>query len=199
MKKEIRLNESEFLRLIKRIVEETEKQEKKQKVSIFNISDAVDMAKDMAEDMLKDLDDDEIEGLVDSLPDALDGTTPQKIERELQRMVKSEDGQEMLGKVSDTISESYLFESSSKKIISLLSKAGILSGIGLTAAGLIGFMSNAMGYTAAGFMTSYLVDVHDMIQNEFGCDMFCGPLSTLIGFIGMFMALASAKYGYENK
>jgi hypothetical protein len=195
MKREIRLKESEFLRLIKRIVEETEKEEKKQKVSIFNISDAVAVAKDMAEEMLEDLDDDEIEELVDSLPDV----NPKKVERELKSMVNSKEGQEILSKIDNNITEGILTESNTKKIISMLSRLGVLTGLGLTGAGLIGFMTNAMGYTDVGFLSSYFMDVHDMIQDEFGCDRFCGPLSTLIAFIGLFMALGSAKVGYESK
>ena len=63
--------------------------------------------------------------------------------------------------------------------------------------GIIGFMSQSMGYTDAGYFTSFFIDVHDMIQSEFGCWNFCGPLSVIVAIIGIVMALSGSAMKYN--
>lgn len=193
------LKESELLRLIKRMVAEAEEkmddtktkepERKEKKKSSFSwIQDAIMAAKDLASDAISDLDDEELEELKDNLPKVDVRSLPKKIEN-----LAKNDSDMLEDADSDIMTEGYLTENKTRKMIKLLSNVGILSGLGLSAAGLLGFMSHAMGYTDAGALSSFFIDVHEMIQDEFGCENFCGPLSTLIAFAGLIMAVGSLK------
>jgi hypothetical protein len=155
------------------------------------------------QDVLSDMSEDEIDELKSALPSNFD---PMMSVEKLQRYVSTSRGQEALEtaeEATDTLTESYLYESDDKKLsrtmklLKFFGNLGIFSGIGITAMGIIGFMSQSMGYTDAGYFTSFFMDTHDMIQNEFGCDRFCGPLSVIVAIIGIGMALGGSAMKYN--
>jgi hypothetical protein len=110
----------------------------------------------------------------------------------------SEEGKEALEKAEehispDVLTESIIYEGLSDRTVRILAKTGVLSGLGLTASGFLGFASNAMGYIDSSFLTQ----VNEIISPY--CGIFCGPLSVLVIILGALLALRSAMIGYDRR
>lgn len=88
---------------------------------------------------------------------------------------------------SRIIAEGLLTENALKKATNLLTRLGILGGIGIAGTGMISFASQVMGYIDSEFLTR----VHEIVQG-FGCGIYCGPLSFLVVILGILIAFGSA-------
>lgn len=164
MGRKIRLTESEFHSLVRRLVRETEKE-----MMSITMDDeesegmsTVDAVADFFKRKLRRLDSDEIEELEDMV-------------------VNSE---------TEDLAEMFLREDISDRKKSSKGKAMIRGGIGMMGAGMLGMVSQAMGYTDAGEL---MVAVHDHVDKMGG-----GPVSAAVLIAGLVMALRgmATRSGY---
>ena len=160
MKRKIRLTESEFHSLVKRLVIETQEE--------MNMSDDMSMSDDKEtnydprvirrvarffKQKLRRLDDEEIEDLQDMV----------------------------LNPETENLAEMFLREDISDRMKSFKEKAMMRGGVGMMGAGMLGMISQAMGYTDAGEL---MIQVHDYVDMMGG-----GPVSTAVLIAGLVMAL----------
>lgn len=166
MKRKIRLTESEFHSLVRRIVKETQEEmntEMSEMDSFENEEndgmskeDTVHAVADFFKRKLRRLDSDEIE--------------------ELEDMV--------INQKTEDLAEMFLREDISDRMKSFKEKSMIRGGIGMMGAGMLGMISQAMGYTDAGEL---MMQVHDYVDKMGG-----GPVSTAVLIAGLVMALKGA-------
>lgn len=161
MGRKIRLTESEFHSLVRRLVRETE--EEMMSITMddeesegMSKEDTVHAVADFFKRKLRRLDSDEIEELEDMV-------------------VNSE---------TEDLTEMFLREDISDRKKSFKEKAMIRGGIGMMGAGMLGMISQAMGYTDAGDL---MIAVHDYVDKMGG-----GPVSTAVLIAGLVMALKGA-------
>lgn len=164
MGRKIRLTESEFHSLVRRLVRETEEEmmsikmddEKSEGMS------TVDAVADFFKKKLRRLDSDEIEELEDMV-------------------VNSE---------TEDLAEMFLREDISDRKKHSKGRALEFGGIGMMGAGMLGMISQAMGYTDAGEL---MVAVHDHVDKMGG-----GPVSAAVLIAGLVMALKgmATRSGY---
>jgi len=160
MKRKIRLTESEFHSLVKRLVIETQEE--------INMSDDMSMSDDKEtnydprvirriarffKQKLRRLDDEEIEDLKDMV----------------------------LNPETENLAEMFLREDISDRMKSFKEKAMMRGGVGMMGAGMLGMISQAMGYTDAGELMTQVHDYVDMVGG--------GPVSTGVLIAGLVMAL----------
>ena len=164
MKRKIRLTESEFHSLVRRLVKETQEEmntEMSEMDSFENEENDYDprVIRRIArffKQKLKKLDDEEIEDLKDLV---LDPET-------------------------ENLAEMFLREDISDRRKSFKEKAMIRGGIGMMGAGMLGMVSQAMGYTDAGDL---MIQVHDVVKSMGGAPVSAGMLIS-----GLVMALQGA-------
>jgi hypothetical protein len=161
MGRKIRLTESEFHSLVRRLVREAE--EEMMSITMddeesegMSKEDTVHAVADFFKRKLRRLDSDEIEELEDMV-------------------VNSE---------TEDLTEMFLREDISDRKKSFKEKAMIRGGIGMMGAGMLGMISQAMGYTDAGDL---MIAVHDYVDKMGG-----GPVSTAVLIAGLVMALKGA-------
>jgi|688.fasta_scaffold00170_16 hypothetical protein len=161
MGRKIRLTESEFHSLVRRLVREAE--EEMMSITMddeesegMSKEDTVHAVADFFKRKLRRLDSDEIEELEDMV-------------------VNSE---------TEDLTEMFLREDISDRKKSFKEKAMIRGGIGMMGAGILGMISQAMGYTDAGDL---MIAVHDYVDKMGG-----GPVSTAVLIAGLVMALKGA-------
>ena len=163
MKRKIRLTESEFHSLVRRLVRET--QEEMEMPDDMRMSDNKETDYDprvirriarFFKQKLKNFDDEEIEDLKDLV---LDPET-------------------------ENLAEMFLREDISDRRKSFKEKAMIRGGIGMMGAGMLGMVSQAMGYTDAGDL---MIQVHDVVKSMGGAPVSAGMLIS-----GLVMALQGA-------
>ena len=161
MGRKIRLTESEFHSLVRRLVREAE--EEMMSITMddeesegMSKEDTVHAVADFFKRKLRRLDSDEIEELEDMV-------------------VNSE---------TEDLTEMFLREDISDRKKSFKEKAMIRGGIGMMGAGILGMISQAMGYTDAGDL---MIAVHDYVDKMGG-----GPVSTAVLIAGLVMALKCA-------
>ena len=161
MKRKIRLTESGFHSLVRRLVREAE--EEMMSITMddeesegMSKEDTVHAVADFFKRKLRRLDSDEIEELEDMV-------------------VNSE---------TEDLTEMFLREDISDRKKSFKEKAMIRGGIGMMGAGILGMISQAMGYTDAGDL---MIAVHDYVDKMGG-----GPVSTAVLIAGLVMALKGA-------
>ena len=203
-KRIVRLTESELIRLVKRVVKEqqmTDEMGGEMEEGFFSdkfgwIKDA---AKEVAQlfktEVMPEIPEDELEDLRMQAK-KLD---PKGALSNVGDFVSSEEGQEALKKAEkqispDVLTEAVLMEGLSDRVIRVLARAGVLTGLGGLASGYLAFASHAMGFVDS----SFLAQVHDIVQG-FGCGAFCGPLSVLVMVLGTLLALGSAVVGYDRR
>ena len=163
MGRKIRLTESEFHSLIKRIIIETQNEmgmesddqemDNESDYSKMDKSEVVNTIADFFKKKLRRLDDEQIEDLEDIVSD-----------------------QEVEG-----LTEMFLREDISDRMKSFKEKAMMRGGLGMMGAGALGMISQAMGYTDAGEL---MTKIHDIVQSMGG-----GPVSTAMVFAGLLLAL----------
>lgn len=167
MGRKIRLTESEFHSLVRRLVRETE--EEMMSITMddegseeMSKEDTVHAVADFFKRKLRRLDDEEIEELEDMV-------------------VNSE---------TEDLTEMFLREDISDRKKSFKAKAMMRGGIGMMGAGMLGMISQAMGYTDAGEL---MMAVHDHVDKMGG-----GPVSAAVLIAGLVMALKgmATKSGY---
>jgi hypothetical protein len=160
MKRKIRLTESEFHSLIKRLVIETQEE--------MNMSD--DMS--MSDDKETNYDPRVIRRIARFFKQKLRRLDDEEIE-DLQDMV--------LNPETENLAEMFLREDISDRMKSFKEKAMMRGGVGMMGAGMLGMISQAMGYTDAGEL---MTQVHDYVDMMGG-----GPVSTAVLIAGLVMAL----------
>lgn len=164
MGRKIRLTESEFHSLVRRLVRETEEEMMSIKMDDEESEgmSTVDAVADFFKKKLRRLDSDEIEELEDMV-------------------VNSE---------TEDLAEMFLREDIKKRKKPFKGRAMELGGIGMMGAGMLGMISQAMGYTDAGDL---MVAVHDHVDKMGG-----GPVSAAVLIAGLVMALKgmATKSGY---
>lgn len=201
------LTERELTTLIKRIVKETEEMsnmesgkgmedmESERGGSFSWIKRAARQVAELFKDeILPQIPEEEVSDLKNQAREM----NPRMALSELPHFAKSEEGEEALSKAERVVgegvlSESIITEGISDRVIRFLAKTGVISGIGLTISGFVGFASNCMGYIDSGFLTK----VHEIIDPY--CGIFCGPLSVLVIILGAALALGSATIGYRRR
>ena len=163
MKRKIRLTESEFHSLVRRLVKETQEE--------MNMSD--DMS--MSDDEETNYDPQVIRRIASFFKQKLRRLDDEEIE-DLQDMVVNPE--------TENLAEMFLREDISDRRKSFKEKAMMRGGIGMMGAGMLGMVSQAMGYTDAGEL---MVQIHDIVDKMGG-----GPVSTGMLIAGLVMALKGA-------
>ena len=166
MKRKIRLTESEFHSLVRRLVKETQEEmntEMSEMDSFENEEndgmskeDTVHAVANFFKRKLRRLDSDEIENLEDMV----------------------------INQKTEGLTEMFLREDISDRMKSFKEKAMMRGGIGMMGAGMLGMISQALGYTDAGEL---MVQLHDYVDKMGG-----GPVSTAVLIAGLVMALKGA-------
>jgi len=177
MGRKIRLTESEFHYLVKRLVRETQEE--------MSMSDEMDMVDDEI-----DVSDDEM-GVSDDEETNYDPKVIRRIARFFKQKLRRLDDEEIedlqdlvLNPETENLAEMFLREDISDRRKSFKEKAMMRGGIGMMGAGMLGMVSQAMGYTDAGDL---MIQVHDVVNNMGG-----GPVSTGMLIAGLVMALKGA-------
>lgn len=163
MKRKIRLTESEFHSLVRRLVKETEEEMNAEmsEMDSFDNEENEEMSKedtvhavaDFFRRKLRRLDDEEIQDLEDMV----------------------------INRKTEGLTEMFLREDISDRMKSFKEKSMIRGGIGMMGAGMLGMVSQAMGYTDAGDL---MIALHDYVEKLGG-----GPVSTGVLIAGLVMAL----------
>lgn len=161
MGRKIRLTESEFHSLVRRLVRETEEEMM-----------SIEMDDEESEGMSKE---DTVHAVADFFKRKLRRLDSDEIE-ELEDMVVNSE--------TEDLTEMFLREDISDRKKSFKEKAMIRGGIGMMGAGMLGMISQAMGYTDAGDL---MIAVHDYVDKMGG-----GPVSTAVLIAGLVMALKGA-------
>ena len=163
MARKIRLTESEFHSLVRRLVKETQEEMNTEmsEMESFDDGENEEMSKedtvhavaDFFKRKLRRLDSDEIENLEDMV----------------------------INQKTEGLTEMFLREDISDRMKSFKEKAMMRGGIGMMGAGMLGMVSQAMGYTDKGEL---MVALHDYVDKMGG-----GPISTAALIAGLVMAL----------
>jgi hypothetical protein len=197
--KQIILNERELTNLIKRMVSEAEETIKKDKKKSGGFSWVRSAAREIAElfkdEILPEIPEDELKKLKSKARE-LD---PKSAIDEIPRFANSEEGEESLTNAEeklgdDILMESIINEGLSDRMVRVLTRTGVISGIGMSASGLMTYASTIMGYIDS----SFLKKVHEIVDPY--CSAFCGPLGLMALILGTLLAIGSAVAGYpKNK
>ncbi len=198
-KRIVRLTESELIHLVKRVVKE---QQMAGEMEEGFFSDKFGWIKDAAKEVaqlfktevMPEIPEEDLEELKDKARE-LD---PKGALSNVEDFVSSEEGKEALEKAEehispDVLTEAIIREGLSDRVIRILARTGVISGIGITVSGFVQFAAFCMGYIDSSFLTR----VHEIIDPF--CGMFCGPLSVLIIILGAAIALGSAVVGYNRR
>lgn len=200
-KRVVRLTESELIQLVKKVVNEEMSKEMGGETNEGFFDDKFGWIKDVArqvadlfrEEVMSNIPEEELDSLKDQAREMRPSATIIKVED----MIASEEGKEAMEKADaqispDILAEAVIMEGLSSRVFKILDRLGILSGVGLTLSGVLGFASNVMGYTDSMFLTK----VNEMISPY--CGVFCGPLSVLVIVLGIAIALGSAAMGHRR-
>lgn len=202
-KRIVRLTESELIHLVKRVVKEQQmanKMEGEMEEGWFGdkfgwIKDA---AKEVAglfkSEVMPEIPEEDLEEMKDLAREL----NPKEAMSNVEDFASSEEGKEALEKAEkhispDVLTEAIIREGLSDRVVKILARTGVISGLGLTVSGFIQFASFCMGYIDSSFLTK----VHEIIDPL--CGMFCGPLSVLVIILGALIALGSAQFGYSRR
>jgi hypothetical protein len=157
MKRKIRLTESEFHSLVKRLVMETKhhmgEEDDDKDDDKMSKEETVHTVADFFKRKLRRMDDEEIQDLEDMV----------------------------INRKTEDLTEMFLREDISDRMKSFKEKSMIRGGIGMMGAGMIGMVSQAMGYSDKGEL---MLALHDYVEKMGG-----GPVSTAVLIAGLVMAL----------
>lgn len=201
-KKIVRLTESELIRLVKRVVKEQQMADKMGGETMEGFfSDKFGWIKDAAKEVaglfksevMPEIPEEDLE----EMKDLARNLNPKEAISNVGDFASSEEGKEALEKAEehispDVLTEAIIREGLSDRMVKILARTGVISGIGLTIGGFVQFASFCMGYIDSHFLTR----VHEIIDPL--CGMFCGPLSVLVIILGALLALGSASFGYRR-
>lgn len=191
-KRTVRLTESELTRLIKRIVEDTERgamemERPMRRRGGFSIMDAVRKAAEIFQsDFADNLDEETMSELKSKTSRINVDRAISKLERNSEDELS--DREEMASeKIDDMLEdnmlgESFLNEGTFDRIKSIIARANIFGGLGVIGAAGTAFVSMIPGYVDFEF----LLRVHEMVETT-GCSRYCGPLSFFIACLGVAM------------
>lgn len=198
-KKIVRLTESELIHLVKRVVKEQQMAGEMEEGWFGDKFGWIkDAAKEVAQlfktEVMPEIPEEDLEELKDKARE-LDAKNALS---SVEDFASSEEGKEALEKAEehispDVLTEAIIREGLSDRVVRILAKTGVISGIGMTASGFVQFAAFCMGYIDSSFLTK----VHEIIDPF--CGMFCGPLSVLIIILGAAIALGSAVVGYNRR
>ena len=198
-KKIVRLTESELIRLVKRVVKEEQlKGEMEEGFFSDNFGWVKDAARQVADlfktEVMPEIPKDELE----DMKDLASNLNPKRALSNVEDFASSEEGKEALEKAEehispDVLTEAIIREGLSERMVKILARTGIISGLGMVAGGFTQFAAFCMGYIDSSFLTK----VHEIIDPL--CGIFCGPLSVLVIILGALIALGSATFGYNRK
>ena len=189
-KRTVRLTESELTRLIKRIVEDTERGAMEMERPMtrrkgFSIMDAVQKAAEIFErDFADNLDEETMSELESKTSRINLDRAISKLERNSEDELsgREEMASEKINDMLGDISESFLSEGKFDRIKSIIARANIFGGLGVIGAAGTAFVSMLPGYVDFEF----LLRVHEMVETT-GCSRYCGPLSFFIACLGVAM------------
>jgi hypothetical protein len=193
-KRVIRLTESELMQLVGRIVKEQEEM----KEGFF--SDKFGWIKDAAEEIaelfketiMPEIPEDEL----DELKRKARRIDTDEIISNLEDFGNTEEGERALEKAdkrSESLAEGLIFEGIGDTFKRILGTTGLLSGLGLTGAGFLTFISQLPGYIDFEFTTK----VNEIVGMY--CDnIHCGALGALAMFIGILMAIGGAVLRHRD-
>jgi hypothetical protein len=166
MKRKIRLTESEFHSLVKRLVMETKhhmgEEDDDKDDDKMSKEETVHTVADFFKRKLRRMDDEEIQDLEDMV----------------------------INRKTEDLTEMFLREDISDRMKSFKEKSMIRGGIGMMGAGIIGMVSQAMGYSDKGEL---MLALHDYVEKMGG-----GPVSTAVLIAGLVMALKGAANRSER-
>lgn len=166
MARKIRLTESEFHSLVRRLVKETQEEMNTEMSEMESFDDGEN------EEMSKE---DTVHAVADFFKRKLRRLDDEEIQ-DLEDMVVNQE--------TEGLAEMFLREDISDRKKSFKEKAMMRGGIGMMGAGMLGMISQAMGYTDAGEL---MIQVHDYVDKMGG-----GPVSTAVLIAGLVMALKGA-------
>jgi hypothetical protein len=197
--KQIILTERELTNLIKKIVSEVEETDKKTKKKSGGFGWVKSAAREIAElfkdEILPEIPEDELKKLKSKARE-LD---PKSAIDEIPHFANSEEGEESLTDAEkklgdDVLIESIINEGLSERMVRVLTRTGVISGIGMSVSGLMTYASTIMGYIDSDFLKK----VHEIVDPY--CSAFCGPLGLMALILGTLLAIGSAVAGYpKNK
>ena len=202
MKRVIRLTESDFTRLIKKIVKESMKDEEtmtndsfrfnyNDRHNDFDFEEEIDFFDD--DDRREEFDFEEESDFGKMSKEDTVHAVAKFFKRKLRRLDDDEisDLQDMVvNSETENLAEMFLREDISDRRKSFKEKAMMGGGIGMMGAGMLGMISQAMGYTDAGDL---MMQVHDFVDKMGG-----GPVSTGVLIAGLVMALKGAANRSER-
>ena len=190
MKRVIRLTESDFTSLIRRIVKESMEGEE------MDIDYEKMSSRDFKDRNGEDEDFDSL-SVVSAEEKDYDPETVQAVARFFKRKLRRLDDDQIeelqdmvINPETENLAEMFLREDISDRRKAFKEKAMIGGGIGMMGAGMLGMISQAMGYTDAGEL---MMQVHDVVDKMGG-----GPVSTGVLIAGLVTALKgmAARSGY---
>ena len=172
--KKIRLTESELTRLVRRIVEDTERMDD---IEIDNIEMDDDMSKQEA-----------IRKIAEFLKDeVLDDLSPREIKTLERKVEQGED------KIQENIYEDDEDEDLSSRKASRREKMMMRGGLGMAATGAVLALGEFMGYSE--FETTAML--HDLNQMA-GLERYTGPVTVAMVFAGLALALKGLDSRYRR-
>ncbi len=176
MRRKIRLTESDFHRLIKRLVKETQEE--------------------MMMDTEVDIEDEDMGGENLEKPEVVKLISQffkTEVLPELDPEEKSELRQELGQENLDQLSEMYLNETMSDRMASFKEKAMMRGGLGVAAMGAIASVSQFMGWSES----DTLAKIHDFVQ-DYGAGSYSGPISMAMVAAGLALALRGRAKQYQR-
>lgn len=182
MKRKIRLSESEFHNLVRKLVKETQNEMIDGEMMESNFGgDVMDAIKGVSNffknEVFSDLSDEEKRLIKRKLSNV-------NIEKEMEKVDEKEESMLDEGVISEGIGD---------RLRSFFERLGIGTGLGMTASGLLGIISNASGWSEGDILTQ----VHDIMQNA-GFDRYAGPVSMLVIIAGIALAFGSMSSRKER-
>lgn len=199
-KRIVRLTERELISLVKRVVSEQKIHKQEMEEGFFSdkfgwIMDAArEIAKLFREEIMPEIPEDELEDLKSKAK----SVSPKEMVSSIKDFGNSEEGEEALEKADEKINleslnEGLLNEEMGERFMKILTRTGILSGLGILGTGFLTFMSHVSGFIDFHF----LVKVYEITDPL--CGAFCGPLGFLAMVVGILIALGSINLSHSRK
>lgn len=178
MGKKIRLTESEFHNLIKRLVKETEEE----MMDLEMETEDQDMEEDGGEELSKG-------EVVDLISKFFKHEVLPELDFQDKEELRQEVGEGDLGQLS----EMYLNEDLGERISNFKEKAMMRGGLGMAAAGAVSSVSQMMGWSES----ETLSKIHEFVDS-FGMGNYAGPISLAMVAAGLALALKGRSMKFHR-